>query len=114
MTFPTPYVVQHRVFELGAVPDSHGNYEEGWADPVALPVIAIAPGAMAEPLQPNRDLSAVLFSLYCPGGTSVGERDLITLDGTDYDVEARPQDFTRGPWQVPFAGVVIYLKSVEG
>lgn len=110
---PTPYTVGHRVFSSTGR-DSHGNPIKTFAPAVDLKVCGIAPGAMAEPDNINRDLSVVLFSLFCPAGTVVGELDRIVMGVDEYDIEGRPKDYTQGPWDNSIAGVVIELKATEG
>lgn len=113
MPLPVPYTVQRKPYQ-GTVEDVHGNVTDSWGTAVDLPVHGIAPGAMDEPGQGQRDVSMVEFSLLCPAGTVADERDRITLDGKDFDINGRPRDYTRGPWDNPVAGVVIELKRVEG
>ena len=98
----------------GDTTDAHGNTTPAYADPVDLPVCGIAPGAMSVERDGTRDLSSVLYTLYCPAGTVVGIKDLITYDGEDYAVGGEPQDWTTGPWANDFAGVVVYLARQEG
>jgi hypothetical protein len=43
-----------------------------------------------------------------------GYRDVVVVDGKDYPVDGQPDDWTRGPWANPVAGVTVYLKRVEG
>jgi hypothetical protein len=41
-------------------------------------------------------------------------RDVVIVDGKEYPVDGHPDDWTRGPWANPVAGVTVYLKRVEG
>lgn len=95
--------------------DAHGNPVVTYAAPVDWPVWAIAPGAMDEPHEPNRDLSLILWTVYAPQDAALpGELDLVVLDATEYAVEGRARDYTRGPWPHPTAGAVVELKRAEG
>lgn len=95
--------------------DPHGNPVVTYADGIDWPVHGYSPGANVEPGQPNRDLSLILWTVYAPaGGNAPSELDLVTLEGTDYAVEGRPADWTKGPWQHPTAGIVVELKKAEG
>lgn len=113
MAYPTPYTLQRKPYVPGAR-DALGNVVDTWGDPVDLPVHGIAPGAMVEASEPGRDLSMIVYSLLCPAGTVASERDLVTVDGKDFEVDGFPKDYTRGPWRNPVAGVVILLKRAEG
>lgn len=110
---PTPFVLQVKPFLPGAA-DTHGNVEDSWGTPVPLKVHAIAPGAMVEPNVQGRDMSLVLYTLYCPAGVKVSEYDRVTMGGNDYVVDGRPMDYTQGPWFNTVAGIAVHLKNVEG
>ncbi|MDN5725162.1 MAG: hypothetical protein L0G99_04410 [Propionibacteriales bacterium] len=96
--------------------DPLGNISEGWGDPEPLKVQGIAPGAMVEPGEANRDASRIAWTLYCPAGTEVGERDRIDIAGQTYEVAGRPKPFDQGPWDWTrgLGGTVIELEAVTG
>lgn len=111
---PTPYSLTVRPF-LAGVTDDYGNPVNAWGSSRSWQVHAVAPGAMEEPGQTNRDLSVVAFTVYAPASDALpGVRDLVTVDGVDYAVNGTPKDWTRGPWANPAAGVVVELRRVEG
>lgn len=94
--------------------DGHGNVGETFADPTPWEVWGLAPGSMREAIV-GRDLSEVAWSVLAPKSAAMPtERDVVVVDGADYAVNGRPQDFTRGPWENPGAGVVVELVRVEG
>lgn len=113
MSLPTPHTVGHRAFTPG-VADGRGNVEGGWADPVDLRVHSVAPGATDEPGTAARDLSLIAWTIHAPAGTDVGPRDLIVVGGREYRVNGEMRDWTKGPWSMPIAGVVIELLRAEG
>lgn len=114
MSLPTPYTVQHEVYESDAE-DSRGNAIDRWLPPVALEVHGWAtPASDQETFEPGRNAVERDLDLYAPGGTSASPRDRITIPGEGlFQVVGRHQDFTKGPWQWN-AGVRINLKRTEG
>lgn len=95
--------------------DRYGDEVEGWADPVDWPVHGIAPGAMDEPWSPERDLSHIEWTVYAPiDGPVPHERDRVVVDGVEFNIDGRPSDWTRGPWDHPTAGLVVLLTRKEG
>ena len=55
----------------------------------------------------------------CPEGYDLASLphkmgDLVVVDGKDYPVDGQPDDWTRGPWANPVAGITVYLRRVEG
>lgn len=96
------------------VTDDFGNVvteeaERPWA------VHAIAPGAMAEPEQSNRDLSLVRYTVLAPKSADVPtEHDQVQVDDAWLDVVGRPDDWTRGPWGPGNAGVTVELGVANG
>lgn len=110
---PTPYTVRVRRSVLGA-PDEFGNPAQTWAEH-DWRVRQIDPGASAEPFQPNRDLSNVVYSIHAPKTAAVPTvRDEVQVDGEWFQVDGEPDDYTRGPWLNPVAGVVVMLTRAEG
>lgn len=113
---PTPYTVLVREPTTGGE-DAHGNPVSGWGDPVEWGVHAVAPGASEEPRKPNRDLSVIAWTIYAPAGYVPDPRAQVALPwevDTWHDIEGEPDDWTKGPWRNPVAGVVVELRRVEG
>lgn len=96
--------------------DAHGNATGTHGTTVEWLVWGLAPGAMAEPNLANRDTSEVVWSVLAPADDSIPSgRDLVVVDGEDFEVLGDPKDYTRGPWEsAHFAGVVVELKRTEG
>ena len=95
--------------------DAHGNADSDYAEPVEWDVLGVAPGGMAEPYYPDRDLSDIAWTVYAlPSDNTPTERDRVDFDGDTYEVNGRPKDWTHGPWQNPSAGIVVELKRTEG
>lgn len=111
---PIRFTLQWRRLIEGAK-DAHGNPVDAWDDPIDWPVHGYAPGA--NELQPggNRDLSMVKLSVYAPATEPFPrERDKVIVDGAEYMVHGRPEDWSHGPWVHPDAGVVVMLEDTEG
>lgn len=86
-----------------------------FADPAPWEVRGVAPGAMVEPGDPNRDRSDIAWTVYADASDDVPtERDRVDFLGDTYEVAGRPADWTHGPWENPAAGVVVELKRTEG
>lgn len=110
---PNRHTVRVRRLTAGP-PDEFGNPTPGWVEH-DWRVRQIDPGASAEPFEPNRDLSQIVFSIHAPASPDVpGERDEVLVDGEWFAVDGRPSDYTRGPWMNPAAGVVVLLRRAEG
>lgn len=115
MSLPTRVILQVRRRSTSATKDRHGNAVVSYEGPIPWPVHGYAPGASDQPTRPNRDLSLIAWTVYAPvGGNAPGELDRVVLNGDEYDVEARPADWSQGPWVHPTAGLVIELKRAEG
>lgn len=113
MIAPTPYTLGIRRFAADGE-DAHGNPVETWGDSLDWPVHAIAPGANTEPDNPNRDTSHILATIYAPEGIHPGPRDLVVLDGREYEVEGEAKQWTHGPWSTSVGGIVVELRRSEG
>lgn len=116
MTIPAPYTLLVREPTAGTE-DAHGNPVAGWGSPVEWGVHAVAPGASEEPRKPNRDLSVVAWTIYAPAGYAPSARAQVSLPwetDTWHDIEGAPDDWTKGPWRNPVAGVVVELRRLEG
>lgn len=114
MKIPTPYTVRVRTLTLGE-PDDFGNATEAWAE-ADWQVHGIAPGAMDEPGQSNRDLSLVAWTIYGPSPSPVTASSEVRLPGDSLwlNVNGTPKDWTLGPWEHPTAGVVVELGRADG
>jgi hypothetical protein len=114
MSVPSPYRVQVKRWQAGTV-DDYGHPVDTYSRPHAWWVRSIAPGAMAEPTSPARDMTVVAWTIHADNTTDVpGPRDLVTIAGVDYAVNGTPADWTNGPWPNPVAGVVVELRRVDG
>lgn len=100
---------------LEGAADDHGNATIAYASPTPWMVRGLAPGASTEPNQPNREAVTIAWSVYADSTDDIpGERDRVSVMGEDFEVVGRPQDFTKGPWPHPTAGVVVELARWEG
>lgn len=111
---PTPWSVGVKRFSPDGVEDAHGNSSDAYAEPLPLPCYFIAPGAMDEPANANRDLSVVEFTIGAPENPNLpAERDRVVLEGVEYAVNGKPKDWNRGPFGYR-PGVTFELRKVEG
>lgn len=96
--------------------DRYGDEVVGWADPVDWPVHGIAPGPQGESFDPTRDRSVIAWTVYAPKtGPVPHERDRVLVDGIEFDIDGRPADWTRGPWEPrQRVGIVVELRRIEG
>lgn len=110
---PTPYLLPVREPVTGD-PDDFGNATTTWVEHTWA-VHGVAPGAMVEPGQPNRDLSLILYTVYGPVKDAPFSEDAeVMVSGEWLPVNGRPRDWTQGPWANPVAGVVVELRRAEG
>lgn len=114
--FPTPYTLTVRRWLPDGVPNPHGYVEAAYGDPETFKAHAIAPGSMpeAETTSAGRDMSEILWTVYAPAGTSIHSKDLVTFNGTEYEVDGDPRDYGYSPFSNSVGGVTIALKKQEG
>ena len=110
---PSPYRVTIRA-RVEGLKDAFGNVAVSWVERDWW-VRSIAPGAMADPASPNRDLGEVAYTIHADADSNPPTRlDQVVLNGEAFLVDGDPADWTRGPWVNPAAGVVVELKRSEG
>lgn len=113
---PTPYRLRVRSWSEGE-PDAFGNSTASWSERDWL-VAAIAPGGIDDLMEPNRDLTLVVWTVYGPKeGAPTSSRDEVRLPGDShwYPLHEHPRDWTKGPWgKHPTAGVVAELRRADG
>lgn len=108
------YALAVRRYEPGPK-DAHGTPAVLHGEPEPWAVWGYAPGDNTEPINANRDLSLIEWTVYAPANEQApGERDLVVLDGETYRVDGRPADFTKGPWPHPTAGITVLLRKADG
>lgn len=113
-TVPSPYILGVRRFVAG-VTDEFGNATDAWSAPLDWPVRSVAPASSDEPGGDHRDLSVVIYMVHADKTDDLpGVRDRVVIDGKEYPVDGEPDDWTRGPWANPAAGVVVWVKRAEG
>ena len=99
----------------GAVVDGYTEADE-WSGPVLLRGCAVAPGAVVEEFEPNRDGAGVEFTVYAPPGVVVSARDRVVLPGhaEPFEVKGAPQVWGRNPFTGSEAGVVVEVGRFDG
>ena len=112
-----PFGVEVEVLRhsAGAVVD---GYEEPdtWSTGFFARGCVVAPGAVSEVFEPNRDGVGVDFTVYFPPGVTVGPRDRVKLPGHDepFEVKGQPQDWGRNPFSGSASGVVVQVGRFDG
>lgn len=92
-----------------------GNLQGTYGPPVDWMVRSVDPVTGREPGLENRDAALLAYAIQADNAPEVpGYRDLVVVDGVEYLVDGRPDDWSRGPWPNPAAGVTVYLRRVEG
>jgi hypothetical protein len=99
----------------GAVVDGYQE-ADSWGAAVVYAGCAVAPGAVAEVFEPNRDGAGVEFTVYFPPGAVVGPRDRVELPGhaDPFEVGGVAQDWGRNPFTGGPSGVVVQLGRFDG
>lgn len=111
---PSPHKLQVKRYSSTAK-DDFNNSVTTYTDPVDWWVRSVDPASQREGNAPNRDMATIAYVIQADKTATVpGYRDLVVVDGQDYPVDGQPDDWTRGPWANPVAGVTVYLKRVEG
>lgn len=111
---PSPHRISVRRFVAGAK-DEFNNSVPEWGDPEPWDVRSIDPVSSREPGLQFRDMNTIVHVIQADKTPQVpGYRDRVVVDGDEFDVDGTPDDWTRGPWANPAAGVTVYLKRVEG
>ena len=112
---PAPHSIQVERWQANAASrDAHGNPAETYAAPVDLAVHWIVGAGSTEGVAGGRRHAEAQLQVGAPAGTAVAERDRVLIDGARWQVVGEPQDFTRGPWPMPFAGITFELKRDRG
>ena len=111
---PSPHKLRVRKYIPGAK-DDWNNAVDSWADPYDWMVRSVDPVSNREVPQANRDLANIAYVVQADVGPLVpGYRDKVLVGDDEYDVDGRPDDWSKGPWPNPVAGVTVWLKRVEG
>ena len=98
----------------GSGVDDFGNPVKTWVERDWI-VSGMAPGAVQDPMQPNRDASVVAWTVYADAAAATPtDADQVLVDGAWLAVNGRPADWTRGPFGTGPGGVVVELRKVDG
>lgn len=111
MTFPLPYTIAHRAYS-GTGEDDHGNEIPAYAAPVTVAAFWWSPSS-SEPAVAGHDRVVVDKVAVVDSATEIGPRDLVEIEGIEYEVVGYAEDYDHGPWWVPGCRPV-NLQRVEG
>ena len=112
---PTPHTISVERWQANTgTRDAHNNPIESYAAAEPVAVHWIAPAGVGESVMGGRRHAEAVLQVGAPAGTVIGARDRVTIDGEHWQVVGSTQDYTRGPWSMPFAGVVFELKQDRG
>lgn len=86
-----------------------------WDDPdeLAVPGVAVAPGAFVENAAPDRTRVDILFTLYGPYDADIEPLDRVLVRGQTCEVVGKRQDW-RNPFTGGEAGCVVEVRKVAG
>jgi hypothetical protein len=105
-------MIAHRhPWAAGSV-DAHGNPTAGWGTPQPVEVIGWQPAGTDEQTD-GRTTTTERLTLLIPPGFTVDPRDLITVDGIDYQVDGPARWYTGGPFGYAPGGELSLIR-VEG
>ena len=91
------------------------GHRVGTSPDAADPRADAAPGIDADADAVVRDLSLVLFTVLGPKADApTSPHAQVKVDGAWLDVDGTPDDWTRGPWPHPTAGVSVMLRRADG
>jgi hypothetical protein len=94
--------------------DDYGNPVDTFGPPVVWDVWWLAPGTMRE-IFDARDASEIIWTVGAAADSDAPtEFDRVVVDGSEFAVNGRPADWTRGPVANPTAGLTVELRRVEG
>jgi hypothetical protein len=110
--FPTPHTVDVLHYETGGE-DEYGNDVETWSPPDTQRVHGWGPSGTEEDNDGRRRVVADL-QLMAPRGFRIGPYDRVVVDGLEYEVEGKVEDYTKGPFGFAGAGIRVNLNRVTG
>lgn len=110
--FPLLFSVGHRRYDSTAT-DAHGNDIDFWFPEVPKPVYGWGAPQSDEPKLAGHDREVVEVELLVPPGFECSHRDLMVLDGVEFEVIGDPEMFDHSPfgWN---PGGVVNLRKVNG
>lgn len=91
--------------------DEFGNQTQTWTT-TTWTIRGIAPGAMQEPFEANRDASQIAWTVYAD--TAPSEYAEVLVNDEWFSVMGRPNDWTLGPYGSGPGAFVVELRRVEG
>lgn len=112
---PSTHRLQVRKWIEATAPDAMGNTDGTLSPPRDWYVRSVDPVSTREPGRENRDLAQIAFTIHADKTILVPSyRDVVIIDGKEYQVDGEPDDWTQGPWANPAAGVTVWVKRQEG
>ena len=112
MSYPTPHKVGHRRYYEGET-NTRGNPRKAWEDPVEVRVIGFYWPSSTEPPESGRDEVTADVIVLAPPAFQPGAHDRLVIEGDEYEVIGRPDDYNHGPFGFR-PGNAINARRVEG
>lgn len=108
----TPFSIGVKRYVEG-VEDAHGNVNESWTEPENVLVYSIAPASLTESSDGTRDAVISGLTVLAPPTVTVDAKDVVVIDGDEYEVAGDMGDWNRGPFGFT-PGNTINLRKVSG
>ncbi|QMU19349.1 hypothetical protein [Gordonia rubripertincta] len=115
---PALFDVEHLVFDEAAGEDVYGDQVAGFLPAVSKKFVTYNSPDTTEPklvsdTGNNRDV-VELEMIVLPDFGPVSAKDQMVIDGEQYEVIGRVEDYTKNPFNAEFGCFVVNLKRVSG
>lgn len=110
---PTPITIGVKTYIENSF-DIYNNQSKEWETAVDVLVYSIAPTSTDEPSEAGRSSAVVTgLTVLAPVGTVIGPKDIVIIDGDEYQVDGDISDWSKGPFSWS-PGIEIKLKRARG
>ena len=112
--FPTLFTVGWHTFSSSGS-DRNGNPIQTWTPALgsAGTAVAVHGWAPTQVDEPQQDHSLDLIDLFLPVGAVSAPGDVVDLPQGQFEVVGHPLDWSRGPFQPGWGGVVVKLRRYQ-
>jgi hypothetical protein len=112
----SPAVADRAIVRLRAptVTNRYGDIEADWSAATTLPITgcALQPASSTEFTDPSRTAITTRWNLFAPPGTDLRAGDRVDVDGTVYEVDGQPLEWSSPGGNLDHVAAV--LQRVEG